>query len=136
MSTYKDISKVVNIFKKKKCKFTLLHCVSEYPCEDHKLNLINLIYLKNKFKCNIGYSGHEASLTPSIIAAMLGSEVIERHITLDRNMYGSDQRSSLSLDGFGRLIEMLNKIKITLGNKKNYVSAIEKVNSRKLRYWD
>ena len=136
MSTYNYIFKVINIFKKKKCKFTLLHCVSEYPCEDHKLNLINLTYLKNKYKCNIGYSGHEASLTPSIIAAMLGSEVIERHITLDRNMYGSDQKSSLSLDGFGRLIEMLNKIKITLGKKKNFVTAIEKVNSRKLRYWD
>ena len=57
---------------------------------------------------------------------MLGSEVIERHITLDRNMYGSDQKSSLSLDGFGRLIEMLNKIKITLGKKKILLLLLKK----------
>ena len=67
MSKYKDIDKVVKIFRDNKCKFTMLHCVSEYPCEEKNINLINMIYLKKRYKCRIGYSGHESSLTPSVV---------------------------------------------------------------------
>ncbi len=135
MSKYKDIDKVVKIFREKKCKFTILHCVSEYPCEEKNINLINMIYLKKRYKCKIGYSGHESSLTPSVIAAMLGAEVIERHITLDRKMYGSDQASSLSVDGFKRMIVMVKKINKVLGKKKDFITKNERINAKKLRYW-
>ena len=96
MSTYKDINKANKIFKKNKCDFTILHCVSSYPCKEKDLNLRLIQKLKIKYKCKIGYSGHEAGVSPSIVACLLGAEVIERHITLDRTMWGTDQAASLS----------------------------------------
>ena len=81
MSTINDIKKTVNIFKKEKCKFILMHCVSTYPCPEEKLNLNMILTLQQKFKCDVGYSGHEASVSPSIFAYLLGANYIERHIT-------------------------------------------------------
>ena len=86
LATLKDIEKCVKIFKKAKCKFVLMHCVSAYPCPPEKLNLNTIISLKKKFKCEIGYSGHETSVSPTILAYYLGAKYIERHITLDRSM--------------------------------------------------
>ena len=87
MCEMKDISKAVSIFKKRKCNFTLLHCVSLYPCPEEKLNLGMIEVLRKKFKCNVGYSGHETNISPTIHAYFLGATVIERHITLDRAMW-------------------------------------------------
>ena len=72
-----------------------------HPCKDEDLNL-NMILTLKIFKCPVGYSGHESSVSPSIIAAMLGASVIERHITLDRSMWGTDQSASLSEEGIKR----------------------------------
>ena len=99
MSTLKDISKAIKIFKNRKCKFVLMHCVSTYPCPIENLNLNLILTLKKKYKCEVGYSGHESSVSPSIIAYMLGARYIERHITLDRSMWGTDQAASLSENG-------------------------------------
>ena len=99
MCTLKDIDTALKIFKKNKCKYILFHCVSLYPCPEDKLNLNMINTLKKKYKCNVGYSGHEPSVSPSIYAYMLGANIIERHITLDRSMWGTDQAASLSPEG-------------------------------------
>ena len=95
MSSMDDIEKAVNILEKI-IVFELMHCVSTYPMKSSDANLKTIITLKEKFKCKVGYSGHETGLTVSLAAAALGATSLERHITLDRAMYGSDQAASLS----------------------------------------
>ncbi len=135
MSNLKDIETAIKIFKKFKCKFTLLHCVSTYPCKEEDLNLNMIPVLKKKYKCPIGYSGHEPSVSPSIIAAILGAEVIERHITLDRNMWGTDQSASLSPEGLKNLTDILSKIPEILGDGKKRFLSDEKLMLKKFKYW-
>ena len=135
MSSMKDIQKSINIFKKKKCKFVLMHCVSQYPCPEEKLNLKMILTLKKKFKCDVGYSGHEKTVSPSIFAYFLGANYIERHITLDRSMWGTDQAASLSSDGMINLTRILKKSSITLGNGKKNISKEEKEMLKKFKYW-
>ena len=135
MSSMKDIQKAINIFKKNKCKFVLMHCVSQYPCPEEKLNLKMILTLKEKFKCNVGYSGHEKTVSPSIFAYFLGANYIERHITLDRSMWGTDQSASLSSDGMINLTKILKKSSITLGNGKKNISKQEKEMLKKFKYW-
>ena len=90
-----DIQKVCDIFNKHKCPFILMHCTSLYPCPDSKCNMGMVKILKNTFGCHVGYSGHEEGYLPSLVAALDGAIAIERHITLDKEMYGSDQKSSI-----------------------------------------
>ena len=99
MSNYKIIDNAVETFKKHDCPFELMHSVSTYPCPEDKLNLHLIRKLKERYKCNVGYSGHESSVSPSIIAVSLGASSLERHITLDRSMYGSDQSASIEPAG-------------------------------------
>lgn len=136
MSTLKDISKAVNIFRKKKCKFVLMHCVSTYPCPDENLNLNLILTLKKKFKCEVGYSGHESTVSPSIIAHFLGAGYIERHITIDRSMWGTDQAASLSESGMKNLSSILNKSSKVLGDGKKKFSINEQNLLKKFKYWD
>ena len=126
MSTLKDILKAVSIFKKNKCKFILMHCVSNYPCPAEKLNLNMIITLRKKFKCEIGYSGHESEVSPSVLAYFLGCRYIERHITLDRSMWGTDQAASLSEPGMKNLSAILSKIPLVLGDGVKKISQEEK----------
>lgn len=135
MSNYKNIDTAVKIFKKFNCKFTLLHCVSTYPAKDEHLNLKCIQTLKKKYKCDVGYSGHESSVSPSIIAYMLGASVIERHITLDRSMWGTDQASSLSEVGMKTLTSIIEKTPKILGSGKKKLLKEEILISKKLRYW-
>ena len=95
MSTISHLNKAVKIFKKHKCQFELMHCISTYPMNVEDANLATIKKLKEKYKCKIGYSGHEIGLGVSYAAAMLGISSLERHITLDRAMYGSDQSASI-----------------------------------------
>ena len=136
MSTIEMVIKAVDIFKKNNCDFTLMHSVSTYPCPENQLNLININYLKNKFNCKVGYSGHESSPAPSIYAASLGAVAIERHITLDRSMYGSDQSASLEETGLKILVDCVRKLPEVLGQKKEIILDIEKPVAKKLRYWE
>ena len=135
MCSLKDISKAVNIFKKQKCKFTLLHCVSTYPAPINKLNLNTILTLKRKYKCDIGYSGHESSVTPSVIAYIIGATVIERHITLDRSMWGTDQSASLEETGIKSFSSLLNVAKSVFGNGKKIKTLDDKKIEKKFRYW-
>ena len=96
MSTLDEIDRAVDIFREKNCPFELMHCNSSYPTEDKNANLSCIKTLKEKYKCKVGYSGHENSLiSVSVMAVALGATSIERHITLDRTMYGSDQAASI-----------------------------------------
>jgi N-acetylneuraminate synthase len=135
MSTLKDISVAIKIFKKYKCKFVLMHCVSTYPCPIDQLNLKTIVTLRNKFKCEVGYSGHEAEVSPSLFAYFLGATYIERHITLDRSMWGTDQSASLSETGMKNLSNILNKTSSIVGNGKKTITTQEKQLIKKFKYW-
>jgi N-acetylneuraminate synthase len=136
MCLEKDIEKAVEIFREAKCPFLLMHTVSVYPCEEDQLNLLYIKILREKFKMNVGYSGHEPSVSPSLAAAALGAKVIERHITLNRSMYGSDQSASLEPDGLRRLVAGLRKYPGILGNGIKTFGEKESQVARKLRYWE
>jgi N-acetylneuraminate synthase len=136
MCTYEEIQKVVDIFKKEKCEFILMHTNSEYPSREEKLNLNMISTLKKKFNCNVGYSGHEPSVSPSLVAATLGAVSIERHITLDRSMYGSDQAASLEYQGLKNLVDTIRKLNSILGNGEKEITDIEHEVAKKLRYWE
>ncbi len=135
MSSIKDIQKCVSIFKKNKCKFVLMHCVSTYPCPEDKLNLNMILTLKNKFKCDVGYSGHESTVSPTIFAYLLGANYIERHITLDRSMWGTDQAASLSSNGLQNLVNILEKAPLVMGDGVKKLSNEEKNMLTKFKYW-
>ena len=135
MATLKDVENAVKIFRKNKCPFVLLHCVSTYPCPENELNLSLIDFYKKKFNCEVGYSGHESSVSPTILAWMIGATVIERHITLNRSNWGTDQAASLAEDGIKNLTAELNKLPNTIGNGKKKFSAKEKKLSKKFRYW-
>ena len=116
MSSKEDIDYAVSLFKKKKCSFELMHCVSTYPMKPKDANLSTIGDLRKLYKCDVGYSGHENGVVVSIAALQFQITSLERHITLDRTMYGTDQSASLEPEGMKFLTESINK----------YISAIGK----------
>ena len=134
MSTMKQIENAVKIFKKFKCPFELMHSHSAYPMKLDEANLKLIQTLKNKFKCKVGYSGHETgAYLVCITASMLGATSIERHITLDRTMYGSDQSASLEPEGLFRMLRDLRTIDKIQGDGKKRIWDSEKPAMKKLR---
>ena len=134
MSEVKDIDNAVKIFTNHKCSFELMHCVSTYPMKLEEANLTTIESLRKKYSCDVGYSGHENGLAVSLCAAMLGITSLERHITLDRTLYGSDQSASLEYNGYSNLITMISKFKVALGKDKlGHISEDEKIIAKKLR---
>ena len=135
MCTMDNISNAIKIFKKNKCDYELMHCVSLYPCPENKLNLSMIQTLSKKFKCKVGYSGHETSVSPSFFAYMMGARSIERHITLDRSMWGTDQAASLSPAGMRMLGSSFNKITDIIGDGIKKFPQDEKNMLKKFKYW-
>lgn len=135
MSEYEQIDKALSIFREKNCPFTLLHCVSTYPCPDKDCNVALIPILKEKYQCPVGYSGHEVGIQPSVIAVAMGAEVVERHITLDRAMYGSDQSASLEKRGLELLVRDCRMVKSIIGSGDKVVSEKEKAVEKSLRYF-
>ncbi len=135
MCRMNDIKNAVKIFKKYKCNFILMHCVSLYPCPEEKLNLNMIKTLQKKFKCDVGYSGHETSVSPSIYAYMLGAKSIERHITLDRSMWGTDQAASLSPEGMKMFTSIIKKSSNIFGDGIKKFYPEEKQMLKKFKYW-
>ena len=134
MSTLKDIEYTVKIFRKYECPFELMHTHSAYPMPVNEANLLMIPALKKKFKCSVGYSGHEVSATNiSIPAVMLGATSIERHITINRSFYGYDQSSSLEPEGIRKLVRDIRIIDKILGDGKKKVHDSEIPNIKKLR---
>lgn len=133
MSKIEDIDKAVNIFREANCPFTLMHCVSTYPMMDEDANLNAIHTLKKKYSCDVGYSGHEVGLAVSYAAAALGITALERHITLDRAMYGSDQASSVEPAGLRMLVGSVRKIEKAMGTGNLGMNEKEIPIARKLR---
>lgn len=134
MSTMRDISNAIKIFKKHKCKFELMHSHSSYPMDIKEANLKVIQTLKKKFKCQVGYSGHESSSYLLCVAAvLLGATSIERHITLDRSMYGSDQAASLEPTGLKILVRDIRTLDVILGDGKKRIWDSEISTMKKLR---
>jgi N-acetylneuraminate synthase len=116
MTTYGDIQKAVDIFRELNCSFELMHTISTYPMKDENANLKMINTLRERYKCDVGYSGHEVGLAISNAAAALGITSLERHITLDRSMYGSDQSASVEPSGFRQLVGAVRKIELAIGD--------------------
>ncbi len=133
MSNMAQIEVAVNIFRKYECSFELMHCVSTYPAQNKDINLNVINSLKSKFNCNVGYSGHESGVAVSCGAAAYNISSLERHITLDRSMYGSDQSASLEPPGLRFLIGAIRNIEEARGDGiKRFINE-EKSIATKLR---
>ena len=132
MHTIDEISKVVEVFKKNGCPFELMHTVSTYPMKISDANLNMIKTLKEKFKCNVGYSGHEVGRSVSVGAAALGISSLERHITLDRTLYGSDQAASLEVGGFLVAVNYVRDIEKAMGSGEKIILEEEKKIRKKL----
>ena len=134
MSTLEEIDAVVEIFRKANCPFELMHCNSTYPMKDEDANLLCIPMLKERYGCDVGYSGHESSLIKVCTTAVaLGATSIERHITLDRAMYGSDQAASIEVSALGSFVKAVKAIPSILGTGKKDLSAAELKTRDKLR---
>ena len=133
MSNYEDIDCAIDIFKKHNCPFELLHTISTYPMEETEANLLLITTLKERYGCDVGYSGHEVGLAVSYAAIALGASSLERHITLDRSMYGSDQSASVEPAGFRQLVGAARKIKLALGDGVKKITESEIPIAKKLR---
>lgn len=133
MTTYADIEKAISIFQEAGCSYELMHTVSTYPMKDEDANLNMIKTLKEKFGCNVGYSGHEVGLAVSYGAAALGISSLERHITLDRAMYGSDQSASVEPRGLRELVSAVRKIEQAMGDGEKRILEAEVPIARKLR---
>lgn len=133
MSTLEQIDRAIAIFRKYGCPFELMHCVSTYPMDDEDANLNRIKTLRDHYHCNVGYSGHEVGLAVSYAAAALGITSLERHITLDRAMYVSDQAASLEPVGLRSLVGAVRKIKKAMGDGVIRVLDKEVPISKKLR---
>ena len=133
MTTYDDIQNAIDIFNAANCPFELMHTVSTYPMKDEDANLNMIKTLRDKFKCDVGYSGHEVGLAVSNAAAALGITSLERHITLDRAMYGSDQSASVEPAGLRQLVGAVRKIEKAMGDGIKRVIDAEIPIARKLR---
>tara|TARA_R110000824_G_scaffold211478_2_gene397449 strand:- start:880 stop:1710 length:831 start_codon:yes stop_codon:yes gene_type:complete len=133
MSTVEQIRKAVSIFKKANCPYELMHCNSTYPLNPEDANLRVIETLRNEFNCDVGYSGHEVGIIVSCAAVALGATSLERHITLDRSMYGSDQSASLELAGLYKLTSYIRDIEQSLGSPVKKIYASEVTSMKKLR---
>jgi len=133
MSTMEEISHAVEVFRKHNCPFELMHCNSTYPMKNEDANLRVIDTLRTTFECDIGYSGHETGRIVSVTAAALGATSLERHITLDRSMYGSDQSASLEVGEFRRLVSDVRTVELALGSHFKVVQDTEVPIREKLR---
>jgi N-acetylneuraminate synthase len=134
MSTIEEIDDVVELFKESNCPIELMHCNSTYPMKEEDANLLCIPMLKQRYGCDVGYSGHETSLIKVCTAAVaLGATSIERHITLDRAMYGSDQASSIEAHSLGNFAETVRAVAGILGTGQKVLSEAEAKTREKLR---
>ena len=135
MSKFEILDKAVEIFKKYNCSFELMHCISAYPFDGEIANLNMIKILRDRYDCDVGYSGHEkGGKLISLAAVCLGSTSLERHLTLDRTMYGSDQAASITPIGFKSLINDIRILEKALnGDNEKKILDLEKPVAEKLR---
>mgnify|MGYP001395144377 FL=1 len=135
MSTLDEVDAAVNTIKETNANasFAVLHCNSTYPAPNNELNLNCIQTLKNRYNCQVGYSGHEFGLTTTIASVCLGATIIERHITIDRTMWGTDQMCSVEPQGLIKLVRGVKELQAALGDGKKVVTETEKPIRDKLR---
>jgi N-acetylneuraminate synthase len=134
MATLDETDEVVNLFQKANCPFELMHCNSTYPMKEIDANLRCIPMLKERYGCNVGYSGHESTLSRVCVAAVaLGATSLERHITLDRAMYGSDQAASIQAHSLRTFVDTVRKIPEVLGTGIKEITPEERAIRKKLR---
>ena len=131
MSTMDEIRHAVDLLGED--NIVLFHCTSTYPTAHNEINLRVIEELRREFSCPIGYSGHERGLLPSVLSVQLGASAIERHITTDRTLWGSDQAASLEPEGLRRMVRDIREVKIVLGDGKKVVYDSEIPVKDKLR---
>jgi N-acetylneuraminate synthase len=136
MSTWADIDKAVAIFSKHQCPFTLMHAVANYPCEDNECNLLMIRSLRDRYGCEVGYSGHDKGVLGATLAVALGATVVEKHVTLDRTMYGTDQSASLEPRGMELVVRDCRAVRSAFGTSEKSISEKEKGVAKKLRYFE
>lgn len=133
MSTLEEVDCAVNLILKHTENFVLMHCNSSYPTPIDELNLNLIPFYKNRYGCVIGYSGHEIDLEPTVVATVLGAQVIERHITISHDMWGTDQRASLEVVAMDMLYKRVKDIKVMLGSSQKHITKSEVSIKAKLR---
>lgn len=134
MSTLEEVDNAVNVLEKYgEGRYVLMHTNSAYPAKLEELNLRAIEKLHERYDCIVGYSGHEYELEPTVVATSLGAKVIERHITLNHNMWGTDQKSSLEMRGMDFLYRRVRQMEQCLGEKKIFVTEREIPVREKLR---
>ncbi len=133
MSTLEQIDHAIEIFRRAGCPFEIMHCVGTYPMKDEDANLNCIKTLRDRYKCKVGYSGHEVGLAVSYAASGLGITSLERHITLNHAMYGSDQAASIEPAGLRMLLGAVRKIENAMGDGVVKVIESEIPISKKLR---
>ena len=125
MSTLKEIDESVNLLEKYSKSYAVMHCNSSYPAKLDELNLKVIMNFKERYNCVVGYSGHEYDLEPTVLAVSLGAMIIERHITLSHNMWGTDQKASLEIHAMDMLRKRMLDIDVILGSREKTVTASE-----------
>lgn len=133
MSTWKELDQVVQIFRNAECPFELMHCNSTYPMKEKDANLLLIDELRKRYNCKVGYSGHEEGILVSLVAAAKAVTSIERHITIDKTMYGSDQKASIEFSEMAELIQKIRRVEDILGDGVRVLSQDELMIRKKLR---
>jgi N-acetylneuraminate synthase len=133
MMNWEMVDEVVNVLEKHNIKYALLHCNSTYPAPHDELNLSVIPEMKKRYGCIVGYSGHEFDLEPSIIAVAMGAQIIERHITLDHDMWGTDHKSSLEVHAMDLLNKRIRGIRKIIGVPEKVITESEIIVMNKLR---
>lgn len=133
MSTLGEIDHAVEVFRKHGCPFELMHCNSTYPMAEGDANLRMIPALAARYGCKVGYSGHESDIFPSLLAVAAGATSIERHITLDKTMYGSDQKASIEPDVLNELVAQIRRAEAVMGSGDKQLTPAEAAVRKKLR---
>jgi len=133
MSSLEETDNLVNILNKYSSNFAILHTNSSYPCSHSDLNLSLIPFMKERYKCTVGYSGHEEDVEPSVIAYALGAEIIERHITIDRTLWGTDQKNSLEMNGMFTLKKRCETVSKVIGSPIKKIQESEIPFMKKLK---
>jgi N-acetylneuraminate synthase len=133
MSTYAEIDAAVEVFKKHNCPYELMHCNCTYPMATEDANLLLIPKLREQYQCDVGFSCHETGALATLGAVALGASSIERHVTLDTQMYGSDQKASIESEVLLQLLKNIRTLEKALGNGEKIIDDKEMAVRKKLR---